>query len=456
MTFWLDLSEQFTSANSFMQTANFPLNIPSFTDAAFFPVQHQIYQYQGTLNKDINQTDPSEVLVFDTTTKKWSTEPQRGDKIIPAEDGSFVSVSEQNLGFWIGGVATSNDKSSAMTALNQMIRFDIVSREWSVEETGFAGRVRGNTVYVPIGDKGMLVSFAGGEFAGSTTVAVTLDQVEVYDIASGKWYSQQTGGDSNTDAHGNIFPSGRLNPCSIVVNARNSNYHVYMFGGALTPDSSSVAFDDIWVLTIPDFRWKSVGKKDVGLWDARCHLAGNSQVILVGGKASSGQCATSMLRVFDLNKLEFTDTFNPNGGDYRPNASLPDIAKDPKSVTDTAQNTVLHTGLAHIIPTATLTRSQSEFAHPANTSAALIIPVSSLKDTVSITTTVETSSKPKYENENIIIKCIKIFNGATSYRQYENNYENSQSIQNSKLSYSTHTHKQPFFYIIKFPDYKLH
>ncbi|KAK6537357.1 hypothetical protein TWF694_011549 [Orbilia ellipsospora] len=392
-TFWIDLSLEFNSTIYPLQVAKFPDDIPSFTDAAFFPAEDaKIYQYEGSSNKDVNETTPG-ILVLDTITKTWSAEPQMGDKIAHAEEGSFVSVPQQGLGFWIGGIATS-DSSGRLTAtvLNQLVRFDTISKEWNVEETGFAGRVRGNTVYVPIGENGMLVNFAGGEVEKDNVAIASLDHVEVYDIASSKWYSQETIGDSNSDTTiatkiSTGFPAGRLNPCSVVVDASKSNYHIYMFGGAAAQDESSVILDDIWVLSIPAFEWKSVGKSDVGQWDSRCHLASKSQVILVGGKTSAGQCESRLFKVFDLNKLGFTDTFDPNAGDYRPLISLPGGTTDLEPAVGILQSTVIHTGLARMVPTATLTRSQSEIT-AANTSAALIVPVSS-ENTIPITSAIQ-------------------------------------------------------------------
>ncbi|KAF3937428.1 hypothetical protein ABW19_dt0208139 [Dactylella cylindrospora] len=319
--------------------------VRSLSNAAFFTGPSEIFQFHGSIPPR-NFTDPGllendkiaeslDLIIFNPSTKSWTKTSQQGDRIVHAELGSAVSVPERGLGFWLGGITYPKPGEPQFIPLDELMRFNTSTREWQVEKTGFDARIRGNTVFVPIGEEGILVNLAGQEYLGSNDKGlrnVNFNEIQVYDIAGHKWYRQRASGDPKARGTGTPgadtsgFPVGRQWPCSIVATVEESaNYHIYMFGG-LEDDMASerAGLEEVWVLSIPAFKWTLVDTKNFGRWESKCHLGGRSQAILVGGDANSNteKCTPGLFRVFDLNTLQWTDEYNPNNEEYKPGEPL--------------------------------------------------------------------------------------------------------------------------------------
>lgn len=90
-----------------------------------------------------------------------------------------------------------------------------------VQADNFPERADAALVYVPgWGPLGVLIGLVGGTAESFTHDPQTLD---VYDIATSKWFRQETTGEA---------PSVRVNPCMVVASAPDaSSFQVYLFGG---------------------------------------------------------------------------------------------------------------------------------------------------------------------------------------------------------------------------------
>jgi len=105
-----------------------------------------------------------------------------------------------------------------------------------------------------------------------------------------------------------------------------------MYGGnAGVPSDTAVYtnnYDQVYVLSIPSFRWIKVyaGTSDLSRRGHRCHKISYSAMMVVGGVGPGGLCLNDeFLRIFNLNTLQFEKSYNPEKQDEY---------KVPKVITD--------------------------------------------------------------------------------------------------------------------------
>lgn len=96
----------------------------------------------------------------------------------------------------------------------------------------------------------------------------------------------------------------------------------FMFG--VGKDENSAKQSDIWVLSLPAFKWFQI-KTD---WTEprslqRCVIGGKRQMISVGGWSTDGMNAFKdedtfprSIGIFDLVDLKWKDSYDPNLGEY--------------------------------------------------------------------------------------------------------------------------------------------
>ncbi|KAL8993695.1 MAG: hypothetical protein Q9188_007262 [Gyalolechia gomerana] len=113
-----------------------------------------------------------------------------------------------------------------------------------------------------------------------------MENISVYDVAHERWYQQEATGD---------VPSKRAKGCSIVVSAEDkSSYSIYLFGGSGVKWSGEND-GNVYVLSIPSFKWIRVtGDTDLR-WRHQCHLIGNNHMLVVGGQTPGD------VEILDLN-----------------------------------------------------------------------------------------------------------------------------------------------------------
>lgn len=151
-----------------------------------------------------------------------------------------------------------------------------------------------------------------------------LDGVSFWDIATKTWHYQNTTGD---------IPSPRSRICAVAAHG-NSTYEVFMFGGN---DANTMAgFWDVYVLSIPGFVWFKADIDEATAGGPRmqhgCALAGNRQMIVVGGlNATLGfnesrrnkDPWTNGIGVFDISKLSWSSEYDAQAEPYE----SPDVVK---------------------------------------------------------------------------------------------------------------------------------
>lgn len=148
-----------------------------------------------------------------------------------------------------------------------------------------------------------------------------MNHVEIYDLASGVWRTTQFAAPAEERIG---IPEERQKPCAVMAQAKDgSSYNIYVYGGTELSTSSGLA--DVWVLSIPSFRWILVhtgaGNAPQGLESAACNIVGGGRKMIVyGGRHApenlNGECEAGGTHVFDLTTLEWETTYDPDGEEY--------------------------------------------------------------------------------------------------------------------------------------------
>lgn len=83
------------------------------------------------------------------------------------------------------------------TLTSAMLRYNMDTNSWTnITGPDNVGRAEGVMTYIPAGDGGMIVYFGGVRDAGNGTVeGQPMDEILLYDILSGKAYTQNATGD---------------------------------------------------------------------------------------------------------------------------------------------------------------------------------------------------------------------------------------------------------------------
>ena len=66
------------------------------------------------------------------------------------------------------------------------------------------------------------------------------------------------------------LPTGRSDICTVLVSASDgSSHNIFVIAGVETYNSV-IAYEDMWVLTLPTFQWKKVHTRDGGRYGESC------------------------------------------------------------------------------------------------------------------------------------------------------------------------------------------
>ncbi|KAF3941118.1 hypothetical protein ABW19_dt0208848 [Dactylella cylindrospora] len=271
-----------------------PPNVPNLTGGALWAdeANEKLYLYGGRFSS--GQPLPFELWMYDAIYSNWTVinSSANTDGFTPTRvyDGASTVVEDLGIAFYFGGWIGKESEygwDGEQVAVGNLLQYNMVENVWmnqSGPETG-VGRVEGALVYVPTSDNGMLVAFGGmkvddGNPANATGVAMS--DINVYDIASGKWYYQTATGQ---------VPESRRLFCAGVASDKARNIHnIYLYGGASTPSSpfyNADGYDDTYILTIPTFEWtKYWPDTDINSNphnSLTCNVIDNRQMLIIGG-----------------------------------------------------------------------------------------------------------------------------------------------------------------------------
>ncbi|KAI5838414.1 putative cell wall anchored protein, partial [Morchella snyderi] len=305
----------------------------------------KLYTYGGTVDSSLNSSwdgfqrptsNQYALWSYDLNNGNWAHENTTSDTtLIRPASGASAEASELGLGFWFNGEqdngtsSESNDLWNTVKFLKGMIVLDFntgEARNISTSAVSDLARTRGEMVYIPgVGESGILVLMGGGEKGADYEdgqeygTLVSMAQVEIFDVASlynqstpnGTWYSQRATGD---------IPNARVDFCLVVASAPDgSSHNIYMHGGRGT---SGDYYDDIHVLSIPSFTWTKIYSGTAYRYGMKCHLAGNRQMITVGGSQEGSwtdNCDWEYRSIafYDMSTTEWGPTFFADAAPYQ-------------------------------------------------------------------------------------------------------------------------------------------
>jgi hypothetical protein len=248
-------------------------------------------------------------------------------------NGAGVTAASENLGFYFSGMRAPDwgpidyNTNFADTPANTLIEIDMSimrSEKWtnSTLPSTIPPRANAELVWIPVSTQGVLVAIGGvyppeeiwpyGLNSSQTSESKSqspdfMTSLPIYDIASQTWYMQNTSG----------TPPGQLTEfCSVVAAANDSSsFSVYIYGGYDGLNANDQPSDDVWILSIPSFTWIKAysGASSHGRSAHRCVAPYPDQMFVIGGvHQSQATCVDGIIQVFNLNTLQFQDSYTPS------------------------------------------------------------------------------------------------------------------------------------------------
>lgn len=230
---------------------------------------------------------------YDILNDDWASfgPPTGAGTINAVSYGAGVSIPERGEAYYYGGWlsnASVPDWTGPPRGTNRLLKYEMDANTWS-NLTGPDDilRAEGEMVFIPIGDAGMLVYFGGTKdlHKNGTLTPQPLDEIFLYDVSNGKWYTQKTSGRT---------PEDRRRFCGGATWAEDqSSYNIYIYGGAGFPPETA-GFDDIYILSIPSFQWirgpYPPNSNVTGAFPKSmmsCNVVNNAQMLVIGGTYSN-------------------------------------------------------------------------------------------------------------------------------------------------------------------------
>ncbi|EEP76020.1 conserved hypothetical protein [Uncinocarpus reesii 1704] len=330
----LDLTRKFSvDVGSYYRMSLIDPAIPKLKDQALWSSQDNstLYCYGG---RGVSNTSADNgIWTYKTAEKTWQLQ-QASVRPVRLVKGAYVNAPRIQSAYWIGGYQ-SNDTSLAIGSelifAKGMIQLNTTTGELKELDSPFPGVQQGALVYVPVGELGILV-FMGGEVPSVTSevgakinyTPNSWNYVQVYDIASGKWFNQTTSG---------LAIEQRTEFCAVVLHDESSSsYQIYVLGGGTF--SSTKALSDVSYLSIPSFKWYQAASLDEPRMTLTCEAYGR-QIFGIGGRkaryddARAG-CYTMPAFLYDTKVESIVTTFDPALVDYSiPSATKKDIEDSP-------------------------------------------------------------------------------------------------------------------------------
>ncbi|KAH9907521.1 hypothetical protein F4778DRAFT_544958 [Xylariomycetidae sp. FL2044] len=221
------------------------------------------------------------------------------------------------LGGWVGGETDSGLglKTTDNLPVPGLLTYDMATRTWTNESADgfhkYGTNIGGAATCVQgFGERGLFMSLGGnwgdlGTYVDDGSRLIDMGTVSFWDVATKKWYSQITTGET---------PTVRDRHCVAGVQSPNGTYEIYLYGGQDSRHND--VFSDVWILSLPAFAWFKTEAAGTPRNDHECVVVGN-QMISVGGadgKAnwSSPDPWSQGLGVLELSTLTWTTGYSPD------------------------------------------------------------------------------------------------------------------------------------------------
>ncbi|KAI1153059.1 hypothetical protein F4825DRAFT_416790 [Nemania diffusa] len=298
----------------------------------FFYDHTTLYPYAGLVGPEADGINNA-LWAFNSTIDSWKLVQVEGGKISFGNNSEGVHASDSRTGtsFYTGGWTMAYNGTNNGTVKFQSFNSD--SPQWTFETAvnSIQGPdiLKGAMVYVRKGKAGVLIAFGGYqtaytgvEFASWPWDRRPFSDIFIYDIFSNTWYQQTATGD---------LPDLRTEFCAGVSSAPDdSSFQITIHGG--WDQLEGRAFNDVYVLSIPSFRWIKVddsnnpdllGPDQPGRNRHKCDVWNESQLIVSGGQITLGlgetvslsnTCNTTYppIKVLDTSTYTWRTEFDPS------------------------------------------------------------------------------------------------------------------------------------------------
>ena len=359
----IDLSQPFSNADTSIWTYILKNSTPGYVaptlnDGSIFATSSSLYLFGGALSTAPGaptEPPPNGISEYEMKEALWGQAVKGGDPVERTHYGMAVQSSTMSLGYYIGGAITPksdpnfNELPNAMPYMVQglitMVEQTMLLENSSTTAMNVDGTAAGGFVALidSLGSRGVVIIFGG--FTNVPGEPMSLDDtdlvdpslhwdlgnVSVYDLGTQTWYQQAATGD---------VPPWRYNGCSVVASAPDQSSHsIYVFGG--WGNSYGGSDGDVYVLSIPSFRWIRVNQDSNRRVRNHCGLIGNHTMLVVGGIQPNGEdpqptdatgCDTSVmftqgLGMFSLNNHTWYTSYDPSAGSavYVVHASITNV-----------------------------------------------------------------------------------------------------------------------------------
>ncbi|KAJ5937351.1 hypothetical protein N7454_004651 [Penicillium verhagenii] len=322
-----------TSSFSVNDGSNYKMTIvndtvPAVKYQAFWASQDNstMYMYGGLFVGNVSNDNG--IWTYTPNQKTWQSQQE---SIIPARlvNGANTNAPAIQAAYWVGGYQASDTTTtitdSTMNYASGMIQLNTTTGIYTSLAAPFTPVQDGSLSYIPVGDMGILV-YIGGEVPSiqnginATLTPNTWDYVQVYDIATAKWYNQTTTGS---------VPSRTQYCASVQHDESLSTYEIFVISGA-DFDSEDV-ITDVSYLSIPSFKWYQASPLDQGRMTMDCATYG-TQIFAVGGRNawyvdSRAGTYTMPAFIYDADSQSVRDTFDPTRTTYAVSSSTYDDIK---------------------------------------------------------------------------------------------------------------------------------
>ncbi|KAK2873680.1 hypothetical protein FQN49_002177 [Arthroderma sp. PD_2] len=255
--------------------------------------------------------------------------------------GAGVSVPNENKGYYFSGRQREDEGALDLLhrpneTFNSLVSVDLSAPDKPKFDTdpleGITGRSNAELVWLPVSD-GVLVAIGGVTYPESVLSGglwpdqkkenakkdpAYMETVDLYDTATGTWYSQKTSGPA---------PPASNSFCSVVAEAADrSSFNIYIYGGYNGTEHTAKPYDHVYILSIPSFTWIKVypGESNMGRSGHKCVMPYPDKMLVIGGRFFADNICLQgpFVRVFNLNEMEFQDRYDPTEwSEY----SVPDV-----------------------------------------------------------------------------------------------------------------------------------
>ncbi|KAJ8129299.1 hypothetical protein O1611_g4330 [Lasiodiplodia mahajangana] len=312
----------------------------------FFYDHTTLYPYAGLVGL-IPGVNDNIVWEFNTGSNNWTWVKLDGNSPIPfasSSEGVYANDPQTGTSFYTGGNQVGYNGTNNGTVKFRSPNPGPLGFEFQTATAGIQppSILKGAMVYVRKGRAGILIAFGGYQTAyeGNQIPDSLWDQrpfsdIFIYDIYSSTWYHQT--------ATGIEIPELRTEFCAVVSSAPDdSSFQITMHGG--WDQLNKRAFNDVWVLSVPSFRWMRIrdynnpdlkGPKQPGRNRHKCDIWNETSMIVTGGELTDGVFTPTLLattcnpayppvKVLDTSTFYWQTEFNPNVS-----YSVPGVVTEP-------------------------------------------------------------------------------------------------------------------------------